>query len=210
MLRSKLMTTIYDSGGGGVDYDPLGDDFVIVVDTTLPGASKTVEIPFNGSHSVTVDWGDGTTETLSGFGDITHTYASDGEYTVAVSGTAYRWAYGDRYAWKECLAVGKIVYASIDRQFARAYNMTSAPNIIPSGLGKADYAFADCSSLTSGLVGWDVSSCSSMYSMLSGTTVFDQDLSGWCVQNILSEPINFAANSALSAAHKPVWGTCPS
>ena len=39
--------------------------------------------------------------------------------------------------------------------------------------------------------------------------VFNQDLSGWCVTNLTSEPENFATVSALTDANKPVWGTCP-
>ena len=38
---------------------------------------------------------------------------------------------------------------------------------------------------------------------------FNQDISGWCVSNINSEPINFLFSSALTDANKPVWGTCP-
>jgi surface protein len=37
---------------------------------------------------------------------------------------------------------------------------------------------------------------------------FNQNISGWCVTNIVSEPSNFSANSPLSESNKPVWGTC--
>jgi len=38
---------------------------------------------------------------------------------------------------------------------------------------------------------------------------FNQDLSGWCVDKIDSEPSNFSLNSILENSNKPVWGTCP-
>ena len=38
---------------------------------------------------------------------------------------------------------------------------------------------------------------------------FNQVLSDRCVTNIFSEPYNFATNSALTNANKPLWGTCP-
>ena len=44
---------------------------------------------------------------------------------------------------------------------------------------------------------------------MSGPMAFNQDLSGWCVTLILSEPSNFALNSVLVPENKPVWGTCP-
>jgi len=40
-----------------------------------------------------------------------------------------------------------------------------------------------------------------------GCASFNQDLSGWCVVNIQSEPNGFATTgSALTNANKPVWG----
>lgn len=48
-----------------------------------------------------------------------------------------------------------------------------------------------------------------MYRMFSSASVFDQDLSGWCVTNIGSEPVGFDTGSGMSNADLPVWGTCP-
>ena len=62
---------------------------------------------------------------------------------------------------------------------------------------------------------WNVSKVTNMGGMFSGRTyyaqtVFNQDLSQWCVASILSEPVDFTTpNSALSGINKPVWGTCP-
>ena len=57
--------------------------------------------------------------------------------------------------------------------------------------------------------GWDTSSVTNMDGMFSGASTFNHDLTSWCVTNIAAEPSNFAANSALTEANKPVWGTCP-
>ena len=61
---------------------------------------------------------------------------------------------------------------------------------------------------------WDVSSVTNMKLMFREASAFNQDLTGWCVSNVLnsinpniiSEPDNFATNSALTDANKPVWG----
>jgi plastocyanin len=45
--------------------------------------------------------------------------------------------------------------------------------------------------------------------MFENASSFNQDISGWCVSNINSEPINFLFSSALTEANKPIWGTCP-
>ncbi len=57
-----------------------------------------------------------------------------------------------------------------------------------------------------GIGSWDTSSVIYMGSMFSGATAFNQDLSGWCVSKIVSEPTGFSTNSALANANKPVWG----
>jgi surface protein len=44
--------------------------------------------------------------------------------------------------------------------------------------------------------------------MFSEADNFNQDISGWCVTNISSEPESFSINSPLIESNKPVWGTC--
>jgi surface protein len=62
---------------------------------------------------------------------------------------------------------------------------------------------------------WNVSKVTNMNSMFSqsftSSTSFDQDISGWCVSLIPTQPTNFALNgrSTWTSAEKPVWGTCP-
>jgi len=59
---------------------------------------------------------------------------------------------------------------------------------------------------------WDVSSVTYvayMAYMFSGASEFNQDLSGWCVQNISGEPNNFSTGATAWTLPKPVWGTCP-
>jgi len=58
------------------------------------------------------------------------------------------------------------------------------------------------------LSNWDVSSVTNMSNMFYNTD-FNQDISGWCVTNITSEPFWFSAGAPLFNAYKPVWGTCP-
>ena len=55
----------------------------------------------------------------------------------------------------------------------------------------------------------NVSGSFGMINVFNGATVFNKDLRTWCVTNITTEPTNFSANSALTSANKPVWGTCP-
>jgi surface protein len=83
-----------------------------------------------------------------------------------------------------------------------------------SSVTNMSYTFYACHAFNQDIGSWNVSSVSSMQGMFAYCYVFNQDLTGWCVTNITSEPsaygqTNFSMNSALTAANKPVWGTCP-
>jgi len=61
---------------------------------------------------------------------------------------------------------------------------------------------------------WDTAAVTEMSRMFKDLDVFNQDLSGWCVTNITTEPFEFSLDNArttmaLTDANKPVWGTCP-
>jgi hypothetical protein len=49
-----------------------------------------------------------------------------------------------------------------------------------------------------------------MFGMLWDASDFNQDLSSWCVTNIIAEPLNFSLNSPLVIGNKPSWGDCVS
>lgn len=56
---------------------------------------------------------------------------------------------------------------------------------------------------------WDTSSAVTMNWMFRHAYAFNQDLSGWCVSNITSEPTYFNEWGALTSETKPQWGSCP-
>jgi len=49
-----------------------------------------------------------------------------------------------------------------------------------------------------------------MYYMFYSATSFNQDLSGWCVSPITSEPSSCDNGATAWVLARPVWGTCPS
>ena len=93
------------------------------------------------------------------------------------------------------------------------------PVNIPSTLKSVKFGIAEAGSAAAGSVAfndpkisnWDVSNLEarSFDSMFAYCTNFNQDLSGWCVSQVTSPPLNFSIGSALTPANHPVWGTCP-
>jgi hypothetical protein len=47
--------------------------------------------------------------------------------------------------------------------------------------------------------------------MFGNASLYNQDLSDWCVSQIASEPIGFDrdADSWVLPNSRPIWGTCP-
>ena len=56
---------------------------------------------------------------------------------------------------------------------------------------------------------WNTAAVIDMNYMIRVATSFDQNLIGWCVTNITTEPTSFATGSSLRNLNRPVWGTCP-
>jgi len=76
------------------------------------------------------------------------------------------------------------------------------------------YCFGQGMLLNPDVENWDVSSATNMDYMFGvvvdgATYTWTRNLSGWCVSNITSEPTGFAQKHPMTAAQKPVWGTCP-
>jgi surface protein len=69
--------------------------------------------------------------------------------------------------------------------------------------------FQEASVFNQNIGSWNVGNVTSMSFMFVRATLFNQDLSNWCVTSFSSEPSGFSIDSALIAANKPVWGTCP-
>jgi hypothetical protein len=102
--------------------------------------------------------------------------------------------------------VSNVVYAGY--AFFRCPFNQPLNNWDTSSLEDAQGMF-DFSSFNQDIGMWDTSALVNAAGMFRANTVFNQDLSGWCVTNIPTAPYQFDQSANSWVLPRPVWGTCP-
>ncbi len=184
-------------------------DFTAIWNTnnteTGSSANNEVTIPTNPAYSTynyNVDWGDGSSDT-GVTGNITHTYASPGTYTISISGTFPSIYFNDDRANDklkiiEILAWGNIQWQTMENAFFGCENLnfdlidspdlsqvTSLKNMFRGG------------TLFNGIVNdWDVSTITNLSGVFYDCEIFNRPLDLWNTSNVtdMSETFYNARN----------------
>jgi surface protein len=181
--------------------DPDGPLFVTTWDTSLIDGT-TITLPFRGEVDVGIDWGDGTTDT-DVTGEATHTYTTDGTYSVTVTGTFEGYGHrGDPDLYFPPGAEGIAALTSVDvwndtqttdleAGFYQAVNLetVAAP---PASVTNMSWLFAVAQGHDGGVdpvfnhpIGdWDVSNVTNMRSMFREASAFNQPIGDWDVSSV--------------------------
>ncbi len=143
------------------------------------------------AYNYTVDWGDGTIE-MNVIGDITHTYANPGIYTVSISGNFPAIDFSkpsDKQKLSLITQWGDIEWATFKNAFSECTLLdvvaTDAPNL--TNVSDMSGMFKFCGFLvanTANFNAWDVSNVEHMNEMFSGAAFFNQPLNDWNVENV--------------------------
>ena len=83
------------------------NQFVFTIDTENTSSGSSLNTQFmmplvsSGSYNATVNWGDGSSDTITSYNqqEVTHTYSSAGQYEISIEGTLQGWQFnnaGDR------------------------------------------------------------------------------------------------------------------
>ena len=175
--------------------DKSSSPFVTTWDTSL-GADTTVTLALGGTVNATIDWGDGTVETVTTPGPHVHDYGVNGIYTVSVTGsvTAYNsWDNGGDWYDDTVKLVsvdnwGQLGFTSMHGAFAGCSNLVSVPaasdglEAVTDMSGMFYYAW----SFNQNIGGWDTSSVTDMTDMFAGTSSFNQTIGGWDTSSVTS------------------------
>jgi surface protein len=155
------------------------NDLVLVFDTSL--GNTTVELSLNSGVNVTVNWGDGISESFTNGPVQSHTYASGGVYTVRVSGTLTWFGLQgqSRPELTKCLSFGNIGITSLNGAFAGCPNLTQVPTTLPPNVTNTGFMFQNATSFNQNISNWDTSSVTNMASMFVGASSFNQPIGSW-------------------------------
>ena len=163
---------------------------VITTDTTLGHwPSRTARLPLRGVVDVTIDWGDGERTVATSSGDVTHTYASDGRYTIRIAGSLTQFGTGAAHPEQPSAAIisvdawGDLGLTSLAGALAHTQHLASIPAVLPPTVTDLSHLFHR-SEFDKGIAGgWDVSRVTNMSGMFRQSG-FNQDIGNWDVSNV--------------------------
>lgn len=157
---------------------------VLEFDTNLSDGTHIV-LPFQGSVNVTVDWGDGTTNTYTTSGGRGHTYQTEGTYTVSIAGKLSSFGFNPtNIMLVKVKNFGDLGLTSFGDFFVNAANLIEVPPNLPPTITSTRLMFYGCKSLNSDISNWNVKRVTNMFGMFLKCTSFNQDLSKWDVSNV--------------------------
>ncbi len=182
-----------------ITSDP--NDFISVWNTTKTSSgssnSNQVRLPleWNGNYSFTVFWGDGNSNiiTISSDPNVTHTYASEGIYTITITGMIIGWCFNDEGDLLKIIEIeqwGCLRLGNSGSYFEGCENLviTAIDNLNLTGTTTLRSAFFNCPNLgdSGNMNGWDVSNVTDMgwmFCIWAGKGTFNQPIGAWNVSS---------------------------
>ena len=132
-------------------------NFLMTIDTTNAGsASNTFILPAGnvGTYDAVIDWGDGSTSTITAFNDadLTHVYSVGGTYQISISGSFPNIKFnnvGDKLKAISIDNWGNCGFTSLDSSFFGCSNLViNATDYLTNNITSIYRAFSVCSSIT--------------------------------------------------------------
>ena len=155
---------------------------------TGSSTANQVTIPTNPSYTTynyDIDWGDAITDT-GVTGNITHTYATPGIYTISISGTFPSIYFNDENANDklkiiEILAWGDIEWQTMENAFYGCENLNfdliDNPNL--AQVTSLKQMFRGCSSFNGIVNNWDTSTINDISGIFYEAETFNRPLANW-------------------------------
>jgi len=176
---------------GALGYG-LSSSFVTTWRIAADGDSITLPLYSGYNYDFIVDWGDGSSSTVTAYNDSdrVHTYAVAGDYLVTIHGTMEAWSHyhagTDKTQIRGVENWGAIALKTGYRMFRECTNLNGgavdAPDL--TGATLMHTMFYKATSYNQDMSGWDVSNITSMYFVFGYCSAFNQDIGGWDISNV--------------------------
>jgi surface protein len=195
----------------------VNNDFTFTVKTDNAGTSTSTQFKlplvssFNGITS-NVDWGDGTTDSITAFdqSEVTHTYSTAGTYEIKISDALRSFRFDNSDDKLKILNIsnwGVFTFNEIS-MFSGCSNLNTTSSDAPIiTLTDASSTFRLCTSLTSlNVSNWDVSNIQSMFVMFFGcNSLTTLDVGNWDVSGVDNMWAIFRNSNLLSTVDVTNW-----
>jgi surface protein len=198
-LRAWANDSAGNIGFASVTFTISIGGFISVWDTTKTSISSSnvtqIKLPLisDGTYDFTVDWGDGTNDTITTWNqsETTHSYASQDTYTFNIEGKIIGWSFnngGDKLKLIEIKQWGVLRLDNSGNYFygCSNLNITAIDILDLIGTTTLEGCFRDCSNLVEieSMNEWDVSSVTNMDGMFWSAFDFNQNISNWDVSSV--------------------------
>lgn len=169
--------------------DPSGTGMALTI--SIQPSDSNLSFTFLGSGTGEIYWGDGETTTITpGDGHVSHTYASDGIYTISYDGAMDYYGDGSGASCDSLNYSENYKLVSVDTfgdsqpsTLTCAFSITSERFVsvadIPSGVTTINGLMQDSLGNPAGIETWDVSSVTLFSDVFHGATNFNRELGGW-------------------------------
>jgi len=163
------------------------DAFITTWEITDDFRTLPIDTIDNYSYNYSVDWGDGTI-TNGHTGDTTHTYETNGLYTVSITGD-YPNICIPLEANLQLLSVeqwGDQTWQILESAFKFCDNVIINAEDLPdlSEVESLSCLFSGVKTTIGNIENWDVSNVTDMRSLFQRTTNFNKDIGNWNVSNV--------------------------
>ena len=178
--------------------------FVTTWNVTASPYTVSIPVEVHTGGTLTIDWGDTTTTTVTTNGTQSHTYLASGEYQVSMTGDLSRIILGDLGSTSSKLASidqwGDIEWSSMEYAFAYTsnmkYNASDVPNL--SGVSSMENMFNLASKFDGDLSEWNVSAVTDIHNIFFQASSFNGNVSTWNVSAVTNMNGMFSGASSFN------------
>lgn len=174
------------------------DSFITTWKMNSNGEELEIATDNNLDYNYTIDWGDGTVESITSSTPPTHVYASAGTYTVAIKGKFPRieMISEDGFALK-LMSIeqwGSTPWESMNGAFGycanMVYNATDIPDL--SRVTDMSFMFYECNAFNGEIGDWNTSVVTIMEGVFYGATAFNGNIGNWDISSVTNLSSMFA------------------